>query len=151
MPCADGIVNDIESIGSLRSWRMLFWVEGVRSLSPVRYLRLRSIQLVTCCVGIFTFFLLTDRPETARWLSHEEKALASVRIKSESVGTTHHLEAINKASLLFTERRTYAHDAQATVWSGVRSLNAWMLGVMCVQLWLLLMFSHQRTASCSTL
>lgn len=40
--------------------------------------------IITCGIGIFAYFTLTDRPETARWLTAEEKALTLARIKSEA-------------------------------------------------------------------
>ena len=38
---------------------------------------------------------MTDRPETARWLSAEEKQLAIARVKSERVGVSEHLDKVN--------------------------------------------------------
>lgn len=42
---------------------------------------------------------LTDRPETARWLTQEEKDLAVARVKSERVGQTRVLDSIDKTKL----------------------------------------------------
>jgi MFS family permease len=47
------------------SWRMIFAIEGI----------------ITCLLSIIAFFTLTDRPETARWLTQEEKDLAIARVK----------------------------------------------------------------------
>ncbi|KAH7267879.1 major facilitator superfamily protein [Fusarium redolens] len=69
----------LQSFGSLHSWRMIFAIEGT----------------VTCAVGLISFFTLTDRVETATWLSLEQKELANARIMSERVGTT---EIIDKFS-----------------------------------------------------
>ena len=55
----------LESFGSLHRWKMIFAIEGI----------------VTCCLALISFFTLTDRPETARWLSQEEKDLAIARVK----------------------------------------------------------------------
>ncbi|KAL6235276.1 hypothetical protein BDW75DRAFT_230457 [Aspergillus navahoensis] len=63
---ASGILN-LDSFGGLKTWRMIFAIEGV----------------ITIGVGLVSFFTLTDRPETARWLSHEEKELAITRVRSE--------------------------------------------------------------------
>ena len=41
--------------------------------------------IITCCLAIISYFTLTDRPETARWLSAAEKDLAIARVKSERV------------------------------------------------------------------
>lgn len=75
---ASGILK-IARIGSVRSWKMLFLVEG----------------LITIGLGIISFSTLTDRPETARWLNEEEKALAIARVKSENVGSTAVLDKLD--------------------------------------------------------
>lgn len=75
---ASGILT-LDHFGSLRSWRMLFAIEG----------------LITIGVALVAFFTLTDRPETARWLSQEEKDLAIARVKSERVGATEVLDKLD--------------------------------------------------------
>ncbi|KDE04157.1 hypothetical protein MVLG_05383 [Microbotryum lychnidis-dioicae p1A1 Lamole] len=60
----------IPKFGMVTSWRMIFFVEG----------------LMTMTVAIIAFFLLSDRPDTAKWLTPEEKALCAARSKSENVG-----------------------------------------------------------------
>lgn len=60
----------LDSFGSLTRWRMIFAIEGI----------------VTCCLALISFMTLTDRPETARWLTQEEKDLAIARVK-----VCHHL------------------------------------------------------------
>ncbi|UPX10319.1 uncharacterized protein EKO05_0000985 [Ascochyta rabiei] len=60
----------LDHFGSLHRWRMIFAIEGI----------------VTCLLALISFFTLTDRPETARWLTQEEKDLAVARVKSERVG-----------------------------------------------------------------
>ena len=74
----------LEKFGNLHEWRMLFAIEG----------------LVTIGVGLLGLVFLTDRPETARWLSEEEKTLAIERVKAERVGATQVLESINSAKTL---------------------------------------------------
>lgn len=49
---------------------------------------------------MIAFFTLTDRPETARWLTPEEKDLAIARVKSERVGQTEVLDKLNTAKTL---------------------------------------------------
>ena len=51
--------------------------------------------IITCVLALISFVTLTDRPETARWLSQEEKDLAIARVKSERVGTTEVLDKID--------------------------------------------------------
>ncbi|KAJ5835348.1 hypothetical protein N7447_001374 [Penicillium robsamsonii] len=80
---ASGILL-LDSFGSLRSWRMIFAIEGI----------------VTIGIAVVAFFTLTDRPETARWLSQEEKDLAIARVKSERVGTTEVLDKLDLAKTL---------------------------------------------------
>ncbi|KAL5116161.1 hypothetical protein ACEQ8H_005937 [Pleosporales sp. CAS-2024a] len=70
----------LDSFGSLKRWRMIFAIEGI----------------VTCLLSLVAFFILTDRPETARWLSQEEKDLAIARIKSERVGQSEVLDRMDK-------------------------------------------------------
>lgn len=73
----------LDHVGGVRSWRMIFVVEGI----------------ITIGLGLVGFFTLTDRPETARWLSQEEKDLATARIKSERIGTTAVLDTMDKAKI----------------------------------------------------
>lgn len=47
-----------------------------------------------------SFFTLTDRPETARWLTQEEKDLAISRLKSERVATTEVLDRMDFKKLI---------------------------------------------------
>ncbi|KAF4122211.1 Major Facilitator Superfamily [Geosmithia morbida] len=76
-------ILSLDHFGGLHSWRMIFAVEGI----------------VTAGLGIMSFFTLTDRPETARWLTPEEKRLAVTRVKSERVGTSVVLDKIDKVKL----------------------------------------------------
>jgi len=80
---ASAILN-LESFGSLKRWRMIFAIEGI----------------VTCIISIIAFFTLTDRPQTARWLSQAEKDLAIARIKSERVGQNSVLDKLDKKKTL---------------------------------------------------
>lgn len=69
----------LPSVGSAKRWEMIFVIEGI----------------VTIGLALIGFFTLTDRPETARWLTQEEKALAAARIQSERVGTTEVLDKLD--------------------------------------------------------
>ncbi|KAH7381089.1 putative MFS transporter [Cadophora sp. MPI-SDFR-AT-0126] len=75
---ASGILK-LPNFGELTRWRMIFAIEGI----------------ITCGLALIAFFTLTDRPETARWLTQAEKDLAIVRVKSERVGTTEVLDKID--------------------------------------------------------
>jgi len=74
----------LDGFGSVTSWRMIFAIEGI----------------ITIGIALIGFLTLTDRPETARWLSSEEKRLAIDRVKSERVGSTVVLDKIDKPKLL---------------------------------------------------
>jgi hypothetical protein len=63
-------------------------------------------------VGFLALAFLADRPETAKFLNAEERALAIARIKAETVGSTHLLEATHKA----------------TVRQGILNINSWICG-----------------------
>lgn len=80
---ASGILK-LPRFGSLHGWRMIFGIEGI----------------VTIGLSLASFFTLTDRPETARWLTQAEKDLAVVRVKSERVAQTRVLDAMDRAKLL---------------------------------------------------
>jgi len=77
----------LDHLGSLRTWRMIFVVEGT----------------TTCGLALVSLFTLTDQPETARWLTPEKKDLAIARVKSERNESTAVLDGINRNKLL---RRT---------------------------------------------
>ncbi|KAI8631161.1 MFS general substrate transporter [Xylariaceae sp. FL1651] len=79
---ASGILT-LDHFGSLHSWRMIFGVEGI----------------ITIGLSLISFFTLTDRPETARWLTQEEKDLAIARVKSERVAQASVLDTIDKKKL----------------------------------------------------
>jgi MFS family permease len=80
---ASGILA-LDHFGGLHTWKMIFAIEGI----------------ITCGLSLIAFFTLTDRPETARWLTQDEKDLAIARVKSERVGTTEVLDEINKKKTL---------------------------------------------------
>jgi sugar phosphate permease len=80
---ASGILT-LDHFGSLHSWRMIFAVEGVISIG----------------LSVLSFFTLTDRPATARWLSQAEKDMAIARVKSERVGQTAVLDGIDRKKLV---------------------------------------------------
>lgn len=70
----------LDHFGSLDRWRMIFAIEGI----------------ITIGLSLISFLTLTDRPETARWLTQEEKDLAIARVKSERVGTTEVLDKMDR-------------------------------------------------------
>ena len=74
----------LDHVGYLHTWRMIFAIEGT----------------ITCGLGLLAFFTLTDRPETASWLTPEEKDLAIARIKSERTATTEVLDGFSQTKIL---------------------------------------------------
>lgn len=75
---ASGILS-LDRVGSLTHWRMIFGVEGI----------------ITCGIALILLLLLTDSPSTARWLTAEEKELATSRVMSERVGQEEVLDKMN--------------------------------------------------------
>ncbi|BEJ16618.1 hypothetical protein CspHIS471_0600190 [Cutaneotrichosporon sp. HIS471] len=80
---ASGILK-LNGIGKVHTWQQLFIIEGI----------------ITMGLAIISYFTLTDRPSTARWLTEEEKALAIARVKSENVGTTEVLEKMDTKKVM---------------------------------------------------
>ncbi|SPO05417.1 probable MFS transporter [Cephalotrichum gorgonifer] len=66
------VILRLPGIGSVHSWQMIFLIEGV----------------VTVIVEFIALATLTDRPESAIWLTEEQKTLAADRVTSERIGTT---------------------------------------------------------------
>lgn len=94
---ASAILN-LDSVGSLHNWRMIFAVEGV----------------ITIGLGLLAFITMTDRPETARWLTQEEKDIAIARVKSERVAQT---EVVDKLG---------GRKAWLGLWNPVVLSTAWI-------------------------
>ena len=80
---ASGILK-LSHFGGLHKWRMIFAIEGI----------------ITIGLSLVSFFTLTDRPETARWLTQDEKDLAIARVKSERVGTTQVLDQMDTPKII---------------------------------------------------
>lgn len=74
----------LDNFGGLHKWKMIFAIEGI----------------ITCGLSLIAFATLTDRPETARWLTQEQKDLAIARVKSERVSTTEVLDKLDKTKTL---------------------------------------------------
>lgn len=74
----------LDHFGSTKRWQMIFAIEGI----------------ITIGVSLLAFVIMTDRPETARWLNENEKVLAMARLKSERVGTKEVLDKIDTTKLV---------------------------------------------------
>lgn len=62
-----GLLFQLDGVAGLAGWQWLYIVEG----------------LGTACVGIWTFFFLTDRPEKASWLPQEERDALTQAVLAE--------------------------------------------------------------------
>ncbi|POS71823.1 phthalate transporter [Diaporthe helianthi] len=92
---AGGLLQTLDGSHGISGWRWLFIVEGAG----------------TCVVSVGAFFALPDFPSTTRWLTPDERALASHRLAGDSLGDTqdgetiHHKVALKMA---FTDWRMWA-------------------------------------------
>jgi MFS family permease len=88
-------IGHMNQTGGLSAWRWLFIIEGIPS----------------CVSSVLVFFFLPDYPETAKWLSPEEKALAADRLQTE--GSHGHGNSLTwaQAKETLTDWRLYAHYA----------------------------------------
>lgn len=73
----------LDHFGYLKEWRMIFAIEGT----------------ITIGLSLIAFLTLTDRPETARWLTQEQKDLCIARVKSERIAQTEVLDHIDTKKL----------------------------------------------------
>lgn len=73
----------LPNLGTLHGWRMIFVIEGT----------------ITVGLSIVAFVLLTDRPESARWLTLEERRLVAHRVTSERLQGTVLLDNMNHTKL----------------------------------------------------
>lgn len=74
----------LDSVGSLTEWRMIFAIEGV----------------VTVALALLSFLTMTDRPQTARWLTENEKDFIEEKLRAERVGSSTVLDKMDKRKLL---------------------------------------------------
>ncbi|KAJ9663190.1 hypothetical protein H2198_000951 [Neophaeococcomyces mojaviensis] len=77
-------ILSLDHFGSTKRWEMIFAIEGI----------------ITIGLALISFFTLTDRPETANWLTAEEKQLAVNRVLSERVGSTELLDKVDSRKTL---------------------------------------------------
>ncbi|KAF2993409.1 hypothetical protein E8E13_002198 [Curvularia kusanoi] len=86
-------VGHMNGTSGLEAWRWLFILEGLPSVLS----------------SILVFFLLPDYPETANWLSTEEKELATERLKHE--GSQGHSASLtwSEAKATILEWRLWIH------------------------------------------
>lgn len=76
-------ILSLDHVGSVSGWRMIFVIEGI----------------ITIGLGLIGLVLLTDRPESARWLNAGEKQLCEDRVRSERIAQSSVLDKMNKHRL----------------------------------------------------
>ena len=81
---ASGILT-LDNFAGITRWRMIFAIEGI----------------ITIGIGLTALIFLTDRPETARWLSEAEKRLAIDRVNSERLGQNQLVDKMNKRLMCY--------------------------------------------------
>ncbi len=86
-------VGHMNMAHGLSAWRWLFIIEGAPS----------------CVSAIFVWFILPDYPETASWLSEDEKALAAKRLEVEGSKGGAHAMTWQDAKDVLLDWRLYAH------------------------------------------
>ena len=94
----------IPHLGSLNSWRMIFVLEGTCKLWCYLLLVLHSLTILpvgiaTCLLGIGSWFVMPNDPQTAMWLSEEERELALRRLRSERVNADELVDKFNWTKL----------------------------------------------------
>lgn len=88
-------IGHMNQTDGLSAWRWLFIIEGIPS----------------CVSSVLVFFFLPDYPETAKWLSVDEKALATKRLQTE--GSHGHGSSLTwtQTKDTLTDWRLFAHYA----------------------------------------
>lgn len=88
-------VGHMNGAHGLSAWRWLFIIEGAPS----------------CASAFLVWFLLPDYPETAHWLSAEEKELAADRLSFEGSKGSASAMSWADAKAVLVDWRLYAHYA----------------------------------------
>ncbi|KAH8886145.1 MFS general substrate transporter [Thozetella sp. PMI_491] len=86
-------VGHMNGTSGLSAWRWLFILEGIPSIVS----------------SFFVFFLLPDYPETAKWLSEDEKALAARRLAVQGSHGSGAAMTWEEAKSTLLEWRLWAH------------------------------------------
>jgi hypothetical protein len=88
-------IGHMDGASGLAAWRWLFIIE----------------RLPSCLSSILVYFILPDYPETARWPSEFEKALAVDRLREEGSHGLGRSLTWAEAKETLTDYRLYAHYA----------------------------------------
>ncbi|CAI7572249.1 unnamed protein product [Penicillium manginii] len=88
-------VGHMNGAHGLSAWRWLFIIEGAPS----------------CASAVLVWFFLPDYPESAHWLSAEEKDFAARRLATEGSKGSSHAMSWEDAKAVLVDWRLYAHYA----------------------------------------
>lgn len=88
-------ISKMDGIGGLEGWRWIFILEGI----------------VTVVVAVIAFFLLYDFPETASFLTEEERAFVVYRLKYQ--GDVSARDETHEATVAETEKFEWKYVRQA--------------------------------------
>ncbi len=78
------VLFKLEGVAGLAGWQWIFVAEGLPSV----------------LLGVIVLFYLTERPDTARWLSAEERAYLSARVKASDDAINRHGTTPLRAALM---------------------------------------------------
>jgi MFS family permease len=92
---AAGITGNMDYLHGLRAWRWLFIIEGTISVG----------------IAIGAFFILPNFPRTTKWLTEEERQLATWRLE-EDIGEDDWVDSEHQTfwkgfKMAFTDIKTY--------------------------------------------
>lgn len=104
-------VGHMNQVSGLSGWRWLFLLEGLPSLLS----------------SVLVWFFLPDYPETAPWLTAEEKDLASMRLLYQASHGSGKSLTWNEAKSTLTEPRLWCHYFVIT--SSPRARATWSANV----------------------
>ncbi|KAF7315919.1 MFS domain-containing protein [Mycena indigotica] len=88
-------IGHMNQTQGLAAWRWLFILEGLPS----------------CVSSVFVFYFFPDYPETASWLSDEEKKLSELRLRGQASLASSKSMTWADAKATLTDWRLYAHYA----------------------------------------
>ncbi|KAJ7836637.1 putative MFS transporter [Mycena olivaceomarginata] len=100
-------VGHMNQTSGLSAWRWLFILEGLPS----------------CLSSVLIFFILPDYPETAHWLTEDEKKLAAYRLKDQGSKGSSKPMKWGEAKETLTDWRLYAHYGHL-LWSHLPHFRA---------------------------
>jgi MFS family permease len=117
-------IAKMDGIGGLHGWQWIFIIEG----------------LLTVVVGVFAFFTLYDFPETAGFLTQEERDFVAFRLKYQGQGKAQSGDDSDRSS-----RHVQVAQAEEFEWKYVwQACSDWQVWVHVFVIW-----GVSTTAACS--